>query len=143
MARKKKRLSFKQIEDKVIEREEHAIHRSRLTVFEKSIREAEIKALRHPYSTYRHTQRSRYQNSVGEWVWQEIEVIKHNTGWIIEFIQKELGSKGLIIGYHQVRDIVGTISNVFHAADVLFDAPPTIQLPLPMFNITPKITKVA
>ena len=105
---------------------------------------AEIKSLKHRYATHVGYQRELYRDKHGEWCERQIETIQHDMDWKVSFIQKELGSRGLSLGYHQILDMLNvSISSVFWAAEKQDSLRPLIQLPLPLFGTKPKVVKVA
>lgn len=105
---------------------------------------AEIKSLQHPYATHVGYQREFYRNKRGEWCERKIETVQHDMDWKVSFIQKELGSKGLSLGHHQILDMLAvSISSVFWAAEKQAGLKPVIQLPLPLFGARPKIVQAA
>ena len=132
------------IEQEIISRERWQGRRAKLTLFEMEVLDAEIKSLKHPYATYIDTQIELERDNWGEWQEVEIEAIFHDMDWKVSFIQKELGSRGLSVGYHQILDMLDiSIKNVFFAAEKQTRMKPVIQLPLPLFGARPKIVKAA
>lgn len=131
------------IENKIIESERWAKKRSRITGFESEILAAEIQALKHPYSTYVGKQREYVRDKYGDITKQEVDVILHDEKWIIEYIQKLLGSTGLLLGAHQIHSILTDVSSAFFAAEIQFGQLPLLQLPLPMFGTKAKIFAAA
>ncbi len=98
---------------------QQANYRTYITAFEKQILDAEIIALEKPYATKRYEYQRQVLSIHGEYEWVTEESWQHDTDWIISFIQKRLGSYGVIMGKHQILQTLTSVSAVYYACELI------------------------
>ena len=92
-------------------------YRTYITSFEQQILQAEIKALQHPYALKRAMVEYLERDKHGDWCIVEVEEYRHDVDWIVHFIQKRLGSFGVIMGIQQILRTLDSISSVYTICD--------------------------
>lgn len=95
-----------------------ANYRTYITAFEKQVLEAEIEALEKPYAT-RHVRVERRVLVGDAWRTELVDEYPHDVDWIVQFIQRKLGSFGAIMGKHQILHTLSAIDSVMYACDIL------------------------
>jgi hypothetical protein len=91
--------------------------RTYITSFEQQILDAEIEALRKPYSTRLYVYERQVYDGEGDYYRVTEESYQHDTDFIVRHIQRKLGSYGVIMGNHQILHTLHSISAVLDACD--------------------------